>query len=123
MRQVLRPRVVLPMLLSVSLLAALLAYANVGAVAAAVRHFQPLYLIAFFALMAGYETVRCLQWRYLLHVSGIEVSLRTSAFTFLVGEMAKTLPMGQYLRNYLLRQSGGANIGQSAPATLTTGSR
>ena len=33
--------------------------------------------------------------------------------------MAKTLPMGQYLRNYLLRQTGGANIGQSAPATLT----
>lgn len=119
MRQFLRPRVVLPILLSISLLAALLAFANVGAVAAAIRHFRPLYLVAFFALMAAYETVRCLQWRSLLRSSGIETSLRTCAFTFLVGEMAKTLPMGQYLRNYLLRQTGGANIGQSAPATLT----
>ncbi len=120
MRSLLRPRVVLPMLLSISLLAALLAFANVHAVEAAVRGFHTLYLVYFLALMTAYEAVRCVQWRLLLRASGIKTDTRTSAFTFLVGEMAKTLPMGQYLRNYLLRQTGDANIGQSAPATLTT---
>jgi uncharacterized protein (TIRG00374 family) len=120
MRNLLRPRVVLPMLMSISLLGALLAFADVHAVVAAIRRFHPIYLLLFFALMTAYEAVRCVQWRFLLRASGIETPVRTSAFTFLVGEMAKTLPMGQYLRNYLLRQTDGANIGASVPATLTT---
>jgi uncharacterized protein (TIRG00374 family) len=120
LRRFLRPRVLLPMLLSVSLLAALLTFADIRSVASAVMRFHVAYLVLFLALMVVYEAVRCVQWRFLLRASGIETTTRTSAFTFLVGEMAKTLPMGQYLRNYLLRQTGGANIGQSAPATLTT---
>jgi uncharacterized protein (TIRG00374 family) len=108
------------MLLSISLLAALLAFGNLGNIAHAIRHFHPIFLLFFLALMTAYEAVRCGQWRFMLHVSGIETTTRTAAFTFLVGEMAKTLPMGQYLRNYLLRQARGANVGQTAPATLTT---
>ncbi|HEX6122818.1 MAG TPA: lysylphosphatidylglycerol synthase transmembrane domain-containing protein [Ktedonobacterales bacterium] len=120
MRQFLRPRVLLPTLLSISLLAALFTFADIRSVGSAVMRFRPAYLLLFLALMVVYEAVRCVQWRQLLRASGIETTARTSAFTFLVGEMAKTLPMGQYLRNYLLRQTGGANIGQSVPATLIT---
>ncbi|MBF6591054.1 MAG: flippase-like domain-containing protein [Ktedonobacterales bacterium] len=120
MRNLVRPRVLLPLLLSVSLLAALLMFADVHAVFAAIARFRPAYLAIFLALMAAYEGVRCVQWQLLLRSLGIRTSTRTSAFTFLVGEMAKTLPMGQYLRNYLLRQTGGTNLGQSAPATLVT---
>jgi uncharacterized protein (TIRG00374 family) len=116
----LRPRVLLPTLLSISLVAALFTFADIRSVGSAVRRFQPMYLLLFLALMVVYEVVRCVQWRQLLRASGIETTARTSAFTFLVGEMAKTLPMGQYLRNYLLRQTDGAKIGQSMPATLIT---
>lgn len=120
MRRLLRPRVVLPFILSVCLIAALLTYADVHTVFSAIAHFRLIYLLPFLLLMATYEGVRCVQWHFLLKALAIDAPPRTGAFTFLVGEIAKTLPFGQYLRNYLLRQSGGANIGQSVPATMTT---
>lgn len=113
-----RPRVYLPVLLGVVLLSALLALGNLHDVLLLVGRFQPRYLLAFAAAMLAYETVRCLQWRFLLNALGIRVPVRTQIITYVTGEVMKSLPVGNFFPDYLLRQAEGTDFGLASSVTL-----
>jgi uncharacterized membrane protein YbhN (UPF0104 family) len=117
LHRLLRPSVVLPTLLSVAILVALLGVSNMAQVLAVMEGFQYRYLLYVLAATAAYEAVRCAQWHVLLTALEIRVPLRTHVFAFLGGEVAKHLPLGNYVANYLLRQSVGTAFGRSSAAT------
>lgn len=117
MKRLLRPKVLIPVVLGVALIVALLAFADVKKVAAAMASFQKGYLLLFFVLMLVYEGVRGVQWHFLLGAMDIRVPLRTQIFTFAAGEVTKSMPVGNYFQNYLLQQSQGTDFGRSSAAT------
>ena len=117
MQQVLRPTILLPLILSVALLAALLGFADIAKVVALMTAFDKVVFSAYLALMAIYTVVRGLQWHYLLRALRIDAPLRAQVFAFVVGEVTKSIPVGNYVQNYLLQQSRGADFGRSAAAT------
>jgi hypothetical protein len=86
-------------------------------VLAVMEGFQHVYLLYILLAMVAYEVARCAQWHVLLSALEIRVPLRTQVFTFLGGEVTKHLPLGNYVANYLLRQSVGTAFGRSAAAT------
>jgi hypothetical protein len=115
--KLLRPAVVIPTLLSVAILAALLSVSNVAQVILVMEGFQPRYLLYVLVSTAAYEALHCLQWCVLLTSLELRVPPRTQVFAFLGGEVAKHLPLGNYVANYLLRQSAGTAFGRSSAAT------
>lgn len=117
MKKLLRPKVVFPIIVSASIVAALLAFADVKKVMALLLGFQSQYLLYFILLMLAYEVVRAAQWHYLLTTLDIRVSLRTQLFTYLGGEMAKSLPVGNYFSSYLLSETKGAKLSRASAAT------
>lgn len=117
MKKLLRPRVILPAIFAAAVIAALLAFSDLGKVVRLMEGFNRLYLLYFFLLMVAYELVRGLQWQYLLHALKIRVPIRAQWFSFLVGEMGKSLPIGNYLQNYLLERAQGADFGRSSAAS------
>lgn len=114
----LRPRVYLPILLGVVLLLVLLSLGNVRDVLALLGRFQPRALLAFAAVMLAYEAVRCLQWRFLLTALGIRVPVRTQVFTYVTGEVMKSLPIGNFIPDYVLQRSQGTDFGLASSVTL-----
>jgi uncharacterized membrane protein YbhN (UPF0104 family) len=116
--KILRPRFVLPLILSVALLAALLTFGNVRQVIALLSTFQLVYLLYILLLLVAYEAVQGLQWHVLLRALGIRVPLRAQAFAFLVGEPTRVLPIGNFVENYLLLRAEGTDFGLSSAATL-----
>jgi glycosyltransferase 2 family protein len=117
MKKIMRPKVVIPIILSASIVAALLAFADVKKVLTLLLGFQGQYLLYFFLLMLAYEVVRAAQWHYLLTTLDIRVPLRTQLFTYLAGEMAKSLPVGNYFSSYLLSETKGAKLSRASAAT------
>jgi len=75
---------------------------DVKRIGALIVGFDRADLLYFFLLMVAYEAVHGLQWHLLLRALGLRAPLRTQIFTFLSGEIAKTLPIGNYFQNYLL---------------------
>src|SRR5919205_2674312 len=118
MTRLLRPKVVMPILLSVALLAALLAVGNVGQVVALMLTFRHIYLPFILLLLLAYEVVQCIQWHVLLKALGIHVPLRAQAFAYLVGQPTRVLPIGNFVENYLLKRAEGTDFGLSSAATL-----
>jgi uncharacterized protein (TIRG00374 family) len=118
MRRLLRPSVVLPLILGVAVLAGLLAFSNVGTVAALMAGFRPRYLVYFVLLILVYEAVRCTQWHFMLRSLGVDVPLRTQVFTFATGEVTKDLPVGNFVPDYLLQSAQGTDFGLASAATL-----
>jgi len=117
MKKLLQPKVLIPVILSVALLVALLAFADVGKVVALMEGFQKIYLLWFLLLMAAYEVVRGVQWHVLLTSLDIHVPIPTQIFSFAAGETTKSMPIGNYFQNYLLQQSKGADFGLTSAAT------
>ncbi len=117
MKRLLKPKVLIPIVLSVALIVALLAFADVKKVVAVLSAFQKIYLLWFFLLMVVYEVVRGAQWHFLLKSMDIHVPLRTQIFAFAAGEVTKSMPIGNYFQNYLLQQSKGTDFGRSSAAT------
>ena len=117
MTRLLRPKIILPLLLSASLLAALLAFADVKKVVALMTAFDKLYLLYYLLLMAVYTVVRGVQWHDLLAALEIDAPLRSQMFAFLVGEVTKSIPIGNYVQNYILQQARGTDFGRSSAAT------
>ena len=117
MRKLLRPKVLLPIVLLAVLLALLPLFGDVRKIAALIVAFRPLDLLFFLLLMAVYEAVRGVQWHVMLQALGVKVPLRTQIFSFLGGEVTKSLPIGNYFQNYLLQQSKGTDFGLSSAAT------
>lgn len=118
MSKVLRPSILIPAVLSVALVAALLAFGNVTAVVTLMSSFRRGYLIAILLLLLAYQGVQYLQWHGLLRSLGIHVPQRAQLFAFLVGAATKILPIGNFFENYLLLRAGGTDFGLSSSATL-----
>jgi uncharacterized membrane protein YbhN (UPF0104 family) len=111
------PRVIVPLVFGIGIIAVLLGYANAGQVIQVASSFQPIYLIAIFLLLVSYEILRALQWLVFLSVIEQSVPWRTALMSFMGGEMTKMLPAGQYFQTYLLREARGIPIARSAAAT------
>lgn len=120
MKKLLRPRILIPAALGLALIAALVAVTDPKKLVAVMEGFQKLDLVYVLLLMVGYEIVRGSQWHFLLLSLGIQVPLKTQGFVFALGEMAKSLPIGNYFQNYLLQQSKGTDFGRSSAATTVT---
>lgn len=86
-RQLLRPSVLIPLILSAAVLAGLLGVSQPATVLAVLEGFQPLYLLYVLVLLVAYEALRWAQWHVLLTALGIRARLRTQVFTFLGGEV------------------------------------
>lgn len=117
MKQLLKPKVLIPLVLGISILAALLAFGDIRKVIAAMVSFNRVFLIWILLLFVGYEAVRGWQWVYLLDKLKVKTSRRAEVFAFLMSEMAKSIPIGNYFQNYLLSRSEGADIGRTSAAT------
>src|ERR671930_1418336 len=117
MKIFLRPRVVIPVILSVAVLAGLLFFGNIKQVIRLMEGFAHLYLLWFVILMVVYEVVRGVQWHYLLQSMDIRVPLRSQIFAYAVGEVTKSVPVGNYFQNYILQEAEGTDFARSSAAT------
>jgi uncharacterized membrane protein YbhN (UPF0104 family) len=79
--------------------------------------FAHLYLLWFVLLMVVYEVVRGVQWHYLLQSMDIRVPLRAQIFAYAVGEVTKSIPVGNYFQNYILQEAEGTDFARSSAAT------
>lgn len=117
LKKALRPNVVIPIVLSVALIAALLAFGNIQDMIRAVRSFRPIYILWVVLLFVGYEGVRYFQWIFLLDKLHNKAPRRAQLFAFLVSETTKSIPIGNYFQNYLLAKSEGSDPGRTSAAT------
>ncbi len=117
MKRLLRPSVIVPAVLSFSLIGGLIAFANGGKVFSAVLSFSPIWLLPFAGVALAYEATRLLQWHLLLHHLGIRARLPTEILSYLSGEVAKYAPAGTFLQNYVLLEVRGTDVGLSSAAT------
>lgn len=117
MKKLLRPGVIIPAVLSIAILAALLAFADLKKIVALITRFPPINLLWFFLLMALYEVVRGTQWHLLLKALKVKAPLRSQIFAFVMSEFSRNLPVGSFFQNYLLEQSTGADFSRTSAAT------
>lgn len=119
MKRFLQPKVIIPALLSVGLLAALLSFGDIKQTVGLMAGFQRIDLLWFFLLMIGYEIVRGFQWHFLLHAQGIHIQLRGQLLAFLFGEITKSMPVGNYFQNYILQQEASRDVFARTSAATT----
>ena len=112
-----RPAVLIPLVLGAATLALLFTLSDAHKVLTDVLGFQRRYLLYFLLLMGVYFVLRAVQWHYLLRALHIRAPLRTQLFAFSLGEITKSLPIGNYFQNYLLLESHGTDFGLSSVAT------
>jgi uncharacterized membrane protein YbhN (UPF0104 family) len=117
MKKLLHPKVVIPVILSFAVLAGLLFFGNIEQVIRLMEGFAHLYLLWFVILMVVYEVVRGVQWHYLLQSMDIRVPLRAQIFAYAVGEVTKSIPVGNYFQNYVLQEAEGTDFARSSAAT------
>lgn len=117
LKWLLRPAVLIPAILGAGLLVVLFTLADARKVLAVMEGFQRSYLLLFLLLMVVYFVLRAVQWHYLLHALGIRAPVHSQIFAYSLGELTKSLPIGNYFQNYLLRQSQGTQISVSSVAT------
>lgn len=117
MKKLLQPKVLLPVVLGVAILAALLSFGNISQVVAAMERFNRLSIVWIVLIFAAYTAVRGWQWLFLLNRLGMRTTRRGEIFAFLLSEATKSVPIGNYLQNYVLNRSEGADIGRTSAAT------
>lgn len=114
-----RPKVFLPILIGGVLVVALIIFAGPQEAVHLITRFQPIYLVGFFLLMAGYEVVRCAQWHYMLAQLGLRrVPLQTQVFAYGIGEFTKNLPIGNFVPDYILTRERGTDFGRVSSSSL-----
>jgi uncharacterized protein (TIRG00374 family) len=117
LRALIRPKVFIPLVLAVALIVALLSFADLKKVAAIMAGFRRIDLLYYLLLMIGYEVVRGVQWRYTMVALGVQAPPRTEIFAYVLSEVTKVLPIGNYFQNYVLQQSKGVDFGLTSAAT------
>ena len=117
MKGLLRPRVLLPLALSISLLGALLGFANVQRLATFVVAFHAASIVPIVLLLAAYEAIRGVQWWYLLRRVELDPPPRALVFAYALGEITKYSPIGNYVPNYVLARTRRVDFGLSSAAT------
>lgn len=114
---VIRPKVLIPLTLSAGILIALLAFANIQDVLAEIFSFQPVDILWYAGFFAIYELGRWLLWHFLVVSQGERIRVRVQVLSFLMGEVSKNLPLGNYFPNYVLKQAAGADFGFTSSIT------
>jgi uncharacterized membrane protein YbhN (UPF0104 family) len=117
MRTLLQPKVLIPTIIAIGVLTALLLSANVRRVLALMQGFPHLYLAYYLLLMLAYEIIRGVQWHFLLLRLGVRVPLQAQILSFAMGEITKSLPIGNYFQNYVLQQAEGVDFGRTSAAS------
>jgi len=117
LRRLLRPRIILPGVVSLAIIGGLLAFANVRKLADLIAGVQPGYLAVAALFMLTYNGVRSAQWFYLLDKLGVAAPRRDEALAYAGGALAKYLPGGSYFQNYLLYETTGVDPALSSVAT------
>jgi glycosyltransferase 2 family protein len=112
---------VLRVLVSAVLLIVVLAYADVGAVARALRDADWSWFLAALGLMAVAAVLGALRWRVLLHEAEVDVSrlraVRTFAGALVLNNVLPTSVGGDALRTWLVGRESGRLV-RAATATI-----
>jgi uncharacterized membrane protein YbhN (UPF0104 family) len=103
-----------------ALLAFVVATSDLGKVAQGFERFRYGLIPVVFALIAGREAVRVVEWRLLLRRLGIRARWRHSILALLSGDAAQLVPGGIYLSNLVLKREEDANVARSLAATWAT---
>ena len=117
MRKPLNLKILVPILLSVSLLVFLLGFANLSVVFDRIRRLTLAPILAAVGLATAYLPLKLVQFRRLLAKLAIHPSWARMTLAFVIGEMSLSLPAGAYAQNFMLRHLHGAQISRSAAAT------
>ncbi len=117
LRSLIRPKVFIPLVLAIALIAALISFSDLRKVVKLMEGFQRIDLLYYFLLMIGYEFVRGVQWRYTMVTLGVKAPMRTEIFAYVLSEVTKILPIGNYFQNYVLQVSKGVDFGLTSAAT------
>ena len=117
LRRLLRPRIILPGVVSLAIIGGLLGFANVSKLADLIARVRPGYLAIAVLFMLAYNAVRSAQWFYLLDRLGIAAPRRDEALAYVGGALAKYLPGGSYFQNYVLYETSGVDPALSSVAT------
>lgn len=120
-RQRLRdPRIVVPTLLSLALLAFALGITDLPRVLERLLEVPLTAVATVLGLTLVYLVLKGTQLRILLHHLDIRVPWRPLVLAFAIGEMTLTIPSGIYAQNYVLQRLGLAGFARSAAATTAT---
>lgn len=120
MKTLLRPKVLIPLVLSFGLVAALLTFGDIGKVMRVMAAFPRVYLVYYLLLTVAYEGARAAQWHYLLKGLKVHVPFRAQLYAFLLGEAMKSMPIGNYFQSYLLSRSRDEDLGRLTAASAFT---
>lgn len=118
MGRLFRPRVLISLVVSVALIAGLLAFADLGKLGGLLAALDPSALLLAVLLIVAYNGVQLAQWIYLLDHLGIEAPRRDEILAFAGSNLTKYLPGGAYFQNYLLYETSGVDPALSTVATI-----
>ena len=110
----------LPIVLTVAVFVALVAYGDVGGTVDEIGKLPAGYLVATLGLAAANYLLRFLRWAFYLRVLKITVPARTSALVFLSGLAMSITPgkAGELVKCYLLSNRAGVPVSRSAPVVV-----
>jgi hypothetical protein len=115
-----RPRVLIPILLTAALLAFALSISDLPRVMGHIKGLSFGHLAAAFGLALGYLALKGVQFRLLLAGLDIHISWRRLLLAYSIGELTLPIPSGIYAQNYVLRRIHGEKFSLSAAATTVT---
>ncbi len=117
MKKLLQPKILVPILLSVSLLAFVFSITDAPKVAGYLRAMSVPLAAGVFATTIGYMSIKWVQFDSFLDRLQLRVSWRQSMLAFVVGEMTLPVPAGIYAQNFVLLRITGADFSRSSGAT------
>lgn len=105
------------MIVSVAIIAGLLAFSDFSKLEGVIGAVQPGYLLAAVVFILAYNAVQLLQWMYLLDAMHLGAAEGEAVLAFVFGNLTKYLPGGSYFQNYMLYETGGVDPAISSVAT------
>ncbi|MGI5861147.1 MAG: lysylphosphatidylglycerol synthase domain-containing protein [Myxococcales bacterium] len=114
------PKLFIPTILSLALLAFVLSLANLDMVAAGLKALSVGDVFVVFALAVGYLLLKGVQIYLLLCALGIDTRPGQLVSVYAIGEMANSLPIGEFSQNWLLQKLQGTRFATSAAATTAS---
>jgi uncharacterized membrane protein YbhN (UPF0104 family) len=118
LKQLSRPRVFIPLVLAVALLAFLLSFSDLSVVGRAIGHIPEGTIAVCFGLAVTYLALKFIQYRSFLAALRIDVTAGQQAAAFAIGEIALVLPGGEYIQSYMLRIVGKVDFFRSSAAPI-----
>ncbi|HET8700681.1 MAG TPA: lysylphosphatidylglycerol synthase domain-containing protein [Nitrococcus sp.] len=117
LRRLLHPKVLIPLLLSLALLAAAFSLTDFSAVFDRGVHIPWQTLLLVLALAGLYLALKGWQFARMLRAIGLQPPWRALLLAFSVGEMTLSLPFGVYSQNYVLQRATGTPAARSTTVT------